>query len=331
VVAVVAVLGLVVLAVVVLRDDSDVHVDPGEPPVEPVEAEVLAVGAAVEPMGTVRAAATAEGYEALWASSGLEGELPAVDIAEQVVVSMTIPDDACPPALTGFRPDGDVLTPVFVEPGGGCDAPLIPKTYVAAIDRDAIGSTFTVLLPGKDDFGFGDTTSVVHLDDPPPQAECAVIGDFVDLLEDNGIPIDHQPTGSPTELLEPTAAAFRGLLTGGSGSVEDIGYGVEGVGLEVQVIEQLFVGADAPALHERELVFVDVADAAPFVDAAPALAGVPVVVVAEPHPPEQPRLVPDVEGLATACEGGPLLGRTGFLGEWAEVDSLDELADALRG
>ena len=42
-------------------------------------------------------------------------------------------------------------------------------------------------------------------------------------------------------------------------------------------------------------------------------------------------LVPQIEGLVTACDAPPLLGAVGFQGSWATIDSLDELLEQLRG
>lgn len=116
----------------------------------PVEFEVLAMEQATEPMGTLRAAVDPAELGALWTGIKIPGDLPPVDLTRWVVVSMTIPDDACPPTLTGFDGDGSVLTPVFVEPEGGCIEPLIPKTFVVAIARSSVEPRFTLRLPGWD-------------------------------------------------------------------------------------------------------------------------------------------------------------------------------------
>lgn len=135
--------------------------------------EVLAMAQASEPMGTLRAAVDPAGLDALWAGIGFAGDPPAVDLAQSVVVSMTIPDDACPPTLTAFDRDGSVLTPVFVEPTDGCFAPLIPKTFVVAIARSSVEPRFTLRLPGWNSVtdGFGEQRLDVEI---PPLGDTTV-------------------------------------------------------------------------------------------------------------------------------------------------------------
>ncbi len=88
---------------------------------------------------------------------------PTVDFDEQVIVSITIPDDACPPSLERFDRDGSAnpvtLEPVFVEPTGECDEPLIPKTFIAALDRSSIGADngrFVLRLGGSPAYGYAE-------------------------------------------------------------------------------------------------------------------------------------------------------------------------------
>ena len=162
--AVVLMLGIGVTAVVATGRDTTLDVGgegtggvaPGSSvpaPVVPtpsteVAFEVLAMEQASEPMGTLRAAVDPAGLDALWTGIGFADDPPAVDLAQSVVVSMTIPDDACPPTLTAFDRDGSVLTPVFVEPAGGCVRPLFSKTFVVAIARSSVEPRFTLRLPG---------------------------------------------------------------------------------------------------------------------------------------------------------------------------------------
>lgn len=162
--AIVLVLGIGVTAVVATGQDTTLDVGgagtsgptPGSsvpPPGVPTGAvtfEVLAMEQAGEPMGTLRAAVDPAGLDALWTGIGFAGDPPPVDLTQWVVVSMTIPDDACPPTLTGFDREGSMLTPVFVEPQGGCEQPLVPKTFVVAIARSSVEPRFTLRLPGWD-------------------------------------------------------------------------------------------------------------------------------------------------------------------------------------
>ncbi|MGY6502433.1 MAG: hypothetical protein ACXIVQ_16225 [Acidimicrobiales bacterium] len=114
--------------------------------------EVIAVNGAVDPMGTMVAAVDAASYEDLWARSGSADPAPDVDLTHVVVVSITIPDDACPPRLDRFERDDAVITPIFEEVGE-CAWPLIPRTFVVALDRAPLEPGFTLRLPGDDTHG----------------------------------------------------------------------------------------------------------------------------------------------------------------------------------
>lgn len=140
----------------VARDDRDttgVVAGPAPgPTTEPgpdVAFEVLAVQASSLKPGVLRAAIDADSYRRLWTSAGLEGDAPPVDFDRQVVVTMTIPDDLCPPTLAGFELDDEepVLSPRFVEPEGPCREPLIPRTFVVGLDRALVAPMLTVRLP----------------------------------------------------------------------------------------------------------------------------------------------------------------------------------------
>jgi hypothetical protein len=107
-------------------------------------------------MGTLRSAVDADELAQLWSDAGFADEPPEIDFDRWIVVSITIPDDACPPTLTDFTRDGDVWTPAFVETADVCNQPLIPKTYVVAINRAEAGSGFTLHLPGQPTYDFPD-------------------------------------------------------------------------------------------------------------------------------------------------------------------------------
>lgn len=115
--------------------------------------EVIDVRHGSAPMGTLHAVFDQGGLGRLWPAIGFDGDPPAIDFAGRVVVSITIPDDACPPTLTGFDRDGDLVTPVFVEPTG-CRQPLIPKTFVVAMAVDSFGEQFTLRLPADPTYGY---------------------------------------------------------------------------------------------------------------------------------------------------------------------------------
>ncbi|MEJ7720116.1 MAG: sigma factor [Ilumatobacteraceae bacterium] len=132
--------------------------------------EILDVQAAAD-MGVLRSAVDARQLRALWRRAGLADDVPSVDFNRWVVVSIAIPDDACPPTLSDFDLDADgIRTPVFVETASSCDEPLIPKTYVVLIERAVVTPRFTLRLPGDELYGFDEQTLVIDVPptDPAP-------------------------------------------------------------------------------------------------------------------------------------------------------------------
>lgn len=185
--AVAALIGLFAL-VAVNRDDGGDRLitegpgsvpptDPGDPALSggegPVRFEVLAVGPALmNGMGSVHSVGAIAELDTndhelaeLWADAGQPPPAPEVDLEDQLVLSITIPDDACPPELVGFDrreepvdgPADIVIEPVFVEPPGVCNRPLIPKTFVVAVDWESVGDDFWLFLPGQPLYGFDDS------------------------------------------------------------------------------------------------------------------------------------------------------------------------------
>jgi hypothetical protein len=314
------------------------HDQQAAPPPPDLGFEVLDMREASEPMGSLRSATDAEGFAVLWEGIGFDGEPPSVDFGEEVVVSVTIPDDACPPELTGFARAGDVLTPTFVEPDGGCVDPLIPKTYVVALDRAPLEPGFTLRLPGQDLYRFGEQRAVVRLSGSAAAPGCAAVEAFAEQLVDVGITYDYSATQSPADLLSQVDFVLRGTLTGGfSSAMADDSTGSDHVAYEVAVDEWLFVRPDRDRLPGRQLVSVPFNEAindpgnhdpAAYADAIAV--GAPVVIFAHGTLGNAAGdLVASIEGFITECPGGPLLGWVGGQGEWAAIDTLDELAAAI--
>lgn len=164
--ATVAVLIAGTVAVVAnLDDDAPVLVGPAEDvPAGPVSFEVLTIATASDEMGTLRSAITEGEYANLWKYANTSDPRPAVDFDAQVVVSITIPSGGCVPELTELVRDADMLTPVFVVREEACTDPLIPRTYVVAIDRSSAGASFTLRLPADDLYGFGEQRLTVVLE-----------------------------------------------------------------------------------------------------------------------------------------------------------------------
>jgi hypothetical protein len=91
--------------------------------------------------------------EQLWGRVRADGSAPRIDFATEVVVAMTIPDDACPPKLTEMVVHDRVVVPTFVEPRVACDQPLIARCFVVAVERASIPTGTVVNLPGDPTVG----------------------------------------------------------------------------------------------------------------------------------------------------------------------------------
>lgn len=346
--AVAAALVVLVGAVAVLAQRNDEGATPvasGRPTDPgPVTFEVMSVAEAQEPMGTLRAATDTAALDELWAASGGVGVVPSVDLATDVVVSITIPDDACPPELTRFDRDGDTITPVFVEPTEMCTDPLIPKTFVVAIDRASVEPAFTLRLPADEAYGFGEQALRVELGDTPTsdptqtpattmttlepsEPSCQAIEAFATSLVETGITYDYEATDSPEELFERSEEVIVGTLTGQT-ELRETGPDVPGlerwIGYEV-TIDSLLKQTSGNLIDGRFTVWTphygDREEAAArALDAAGAL----VVVFAYVHPALG--LQASVEGIMTACPGGPLIGQhVSSQGDWPTIATLDEL------
>jgi hypothetical protein len=155
--------GLIGLALAIWPEDTnEVRTAPSEQPAEEPATfafEVLQMAAVGDEMGRLRAAVDPAQLEALWAEAGLPGRPEPTDFDRWVIVTITIPDDACPPTLTDFQISGDeppVITPTFEETAQACVYPLIPKTFVVAIDRAWASPRFTLRLPADEVYGFGE-------------------------------------------------------------------------------------------------------------------------------------------------------------------------------
>ncbi|MBA3802994.1 MAG: hypothetical protein H0X22_08830 [Acidimicrobiia bacterium] len=132
--------------------------------------EILDVQAAAD-IGVLRSAVGTRELRAMWRDAGLAGDVPSVDFNRWVVVTIAIPDDACPPTLSDFDLGADgIRTPVFVETASSCNEPLIPKTYVVLIERAVVTPRFTLRLPGDELLGFDEQTLVIDVPptDPAP-------------------------------------------------------------------------------------------------------------------------------------------------------------------
>lgn len=161
---------------------------------------------------------------------------------------------------------------------------------------------------------------------------CAQVETFAERLVDIGIAYDYEPSDGPAELADWTDVVLRGTLTGEM--VDEPMTSPAGdayVGYEIAV-EDVLAG-DARLAGETATVAMAYstfhADADHYAGAV--VAGIPVLVFAYEHPDAPGGLVASVmEGFLTACGDGPLLGWVSNYGAWAEVTSLDVVAEIVR-
>ncbi len=124
--------------------------------------EVIAVEETSLPFGTILAATDEVEAGRFWTTiRDTDGAFaPFVDFERRFVVAFTLPDDACPDRLVQFRSSEDatqeriIWEPQFEPPPGGCDQPLITRTYVVSIDRPLVDVEITFRLPGDETFGY---------------------------------------------------------------------------------------------------------------------------------------------------------------------------------
>lgn len=197
------------------RDDpQSVTAGPTEDTAEasPVTFEVLSVTAGyLNDLGVLRSASSGVQLAGLWDVAGATEPVPTIDFDEQVVVSITIPDDTCPPTLEAFDRVGSDLTPRFIESSGGCDDDLlvIPRTYVVALDQSTTGPEFRLVLAGQPQYEFGETflhvggvvpgvagaTAAFHLSADTMAAGSTIAG-TVQVYNNSAEPIERTTCGS---------------------------------------------------------------------------------------------------------------------------------------
>jgi hypothetical protein len=110
--------------------------------------ELATVSNGADAVGLLEAQ-TDEQLAGLWSAAGHPRAAPEVDFDRQVVVAITIADDACPPDLVAFRRDGATVAPEFAETQAECEQPLVLTTYVAALDWSDTGDEFLLVVDGQ--------------------------------------------------------------------------------------------------------------------------------------------------------------------------------------
>lgn len=136
--------------------------------------EVLGVSQRGAEIGTVELIEADSDLGSAWARYAFEGQPPTIDFAEHIVVVVTRPEDACPDEVLEVRLSAGILSPVFVQPPGGCAQPLIPTAYAIAFHRGDLGQRVTLRI--REHEAFGDIEQELQLppydgpDAPPPPA-----------------------------------------------------------------------------------------------------------------------------------------------------------------
>jgi hypothetical protein len=195
---------------------TSVPVDPSE-----VRFEELGVRPSQLPIGQLKSAQSATDLARLWREAGKKTPLPAVDFDEQVVVAMTIADDACPPTLTAFVRNAEIVEPRFVEPQDVCEQPLVARTFVAALDWSTTGDHFLLVVRDPDSEG-GDASIEVTRDTAADEG-----GKGKD--ESDGAEGGDPAPGVTAALdMDATAVPVGGTLTGTVTVVNNSGGPVEG-------------------------------------------------------------------------------------------------------
>lgn len=306
--------------------------------------DVLTVNAAVVDMGTLMAL-TEEGLAPeFWDQTGAPAPYPSVDLDTHALVAITIPDDACPPDLVRFDQDGSTYTPAFVEPSGGCDEPLIPKTYVVRFAWAPLEPAFTIRLPANDTYGFDEQLLTVERHEPSPassvvepvpeeESTCEQIEAFAEVVARPSAIANYDASVSPAELADRSDLVLYGRLTGRTevdeGDVGDLpddgsapAFPTVGFEVEIDAVYKSPPGAELAPVVPIWVTHVGPVDAIESA-ADKGVAGLPVAVFAF-HDDENSVFRAGVEGFVTACPDGPLLGFP-FQGEWTTIPSLDAL------
>lgn len=199
----------------------------------------------------------------------------------------------------------------------------------------AIAAACAGLLGGCGSGAGGERDQAVNArlqgDDEPA---CSDIEVFAEVLVDVRVDYDYSATVSPAELADTADTLLSGRLTGNVVLDSDLApndfdeqwY----VGYEIRVdrVAKSSRGVEPGALYT---VFVfygsPIDDSTNHSGAASRAAGAPVVVFASDRgASDRPTAL--IEGFATSCKQGPLLGWRGDRGEWTGLSTVDEVFDA---
>jgi len=202
-----------------------------------------------------------------------------------------------------------------------------------------LSALFVVVVGGCSDDGGGQRSGSDGSDGRPGSSAateetqaaveptCEEIEAFAATLTDTGITYDYSATSSPAALAERVDVVFGATLTGAVGQVRSDDH-QEHVAYEADVT-RVVLGSDLVSVGDRVDVLVAInpsyeaedryADATrPGIEAA--IFGYQIDSADGWHT--------SLEGFTVACDGGPLIGWTGFLGGWEGLTSVDEVLDA---
>lgn len=165
-------------------------------------------------------------------------------------------------------------------------------------------------------------------------ASCEEIEAFAAVLGETGIMYDYTASDSPADLADGADAVFSGHLTGNvafdSHSVPEDPHPWTFTGFEITV-DRTATTTSVVQPGDTTTVFVEYGAGAQVTEdqfRAAATASTPVVVLAGHHEALGELTAFMTEGFMTACPDGPLLRRFGTQGDWAGIDSLDDVIDA---
>jgi hypothetical protein len=159
-------------------------------------------------------------------------------------------------------------------------------------------------------------------------ASCEEITRFADTTNFTGITYDYTPSASPAALAEQSELVVAGTTTGDVEIIRGESGGDLDVVVTVEVSEVLRSRLPDPIGPTVDVHVPASNDGFASRAARATVEGIPVVAFLTSGPRG---LVPQVEGLVTACATGGLLGRVGTEGTWADVDSLDGLTARTTG
>ena len=161
--------------------------------------------------------------QAAWERHHFEGEAPAVDFDQYVVLLLGQADDACPDQLTRLEVVDGRLEVDWLPPPGPCEQPLIGRVHAVQVHRGLLGEGFDFSLepPFERDLEAVTIALPGYEGEAPPPPEPPREMTEADL---DAVFADHAVVrcGPEHDLLDP-AGPGAGATDGPTGPVADIG------------------------------------------------------------------------------------------------------------